>query len=155
MRVIGCGNPEAGDDAVGLVAVDRARSELERMPGVEVVRTGAGLHVADLLAGVDAAVVVDAVRAPAGGRAPGTLVRAEAGPEGLPAEVGSSLSSHGFGVAEAIGLVAALDGAPRVVFLGLEVEQVTAGSPPSDAVAEALPRLVEAVVAEARTLAGT
>jgi hydrogenase maturation protease len=151
--VIGLGNPEAGDDAVGLLAVDRARAELEAIPGVEVVLTGAGLHVLDLLTGVEAAVVVDAVRAPAGGRTPGTLVRAEAGREGLPAEVGSSLSSHGFGVAEAVGLAAALERAPRVVLLGVEIAQVAAGSPLSDAVAAALPRLVEAVVAEARALA--
>lgn len=154
VRVVGVGNPEAGDDAVGLLAVRAARADLESL-GAEVVETGAGLHVVDLLSGARAVVVVDAVRTPSGGRAPGTIVRAEAGPEGLPSEVGSSLSSHGFGVAEAVGLVAALDDAPRVVFLGVEVADVTAGHGLSGAVAAALPELAARVLTEAQLLSAT
>jgi hydrogenase maturation protease len=80
-------------------------------------------------------------------------VRAEAGPEGLPAEVGSSLSSHGFGVGEVVGLAAALGSAPRVVVIGVEVADLTAGHPPSEPVASSLPEVVARVVAEARSLA--
>ena len=58
-------------------------------------------------------VVVDAIRTPAGARPPGTVVRADAGPDGLPAEIGSSLSSHGFGVVEAFGLASAIGPTPR------------------------------------------
>jgi hydrogenase maturation protease len=152
VRVVGVGNPDAGDDAAGLLAVRAARPELEAL-GVEVLETGAGLHVVDLLRDAEAVIVVDAVRAPRGGRAPGTIVRAEAGPEGLPAEIGSSLSSHGFGVAEAVGLAAALEEAPRVVFIGVEVADVTAGHAPSEPVASSLPEVVTRVVAEARSLA--
>ena len=149
VRVIGVGNPEAGDDAVGLEVVRAARPALEGL-GAEVVETGAGLHVLDLLRGVDAVVIVDAVRAPHGGRPPGTIVRAETGPGGLPAEVGSSLSSHGFGVAEAVGLAAALEDAPRVVFLGVEIAAVTAGHGLSAPVASSVPELEARVVAEVR-----
>jgi hydrogenase maturation protease len=154
VRVIGLGNLEAGDDAVGLLAVRAARLELEGLHGVEVVETGAGAHVIDLLQGAGAAVVVDAVRAPSGGRSPGTLIRVEAGPDGLPAEVSSSISSHGFGIAEAVGLASALGEAPRVVFVGVEVAAVEAGRPLSGPVEAALPALVDAVVREARRLAG-
>ncbi len=80
-------------------------------------------------------------------------MRAETGPEGLPAEIGSSLSSHGFGVAEAVGLVTALEGAPRVVFLGVEIADVTAGHGISEAVAVALPELAARVAGEVRMLA--
>jgi len=152
--VIGLGNPEAGDDAVGLLSVQLARPELTELPGVEIVQAGAGVHVIDLLQGIEAAVVVDAIRAPLGGRAPGTVVRVEAGPEGLPAEASSSLSSHGFGIAEAVGLAAALGEVPLVVFIGVEVAELTAGSPLSAPVEAALPALVAAVVEEARRLAG-
>lgn len=151
VRVVGVGNPEAGDDAVGLVVVRSARPALEAL-GAEVVETAAGLHVLDLLRGIDAAVVVDAIRAPGGGRPAGTVVRAEAGPEGLPAEVGSSLSSHGFGVAEAVGLAAALDEVPRVVFLGVEISDVTAGHGLSEPVASSVPELEARVVAEVRRI---
>ena len=112
VRVIGVGNPEAGDDAVGLVVVRAARAELEALPASMSSRPGRGCMWWTCSTCAQAVVVVDAVRAPHGGRPPGTIVRAEAGPGGLPAEIGSSLSSHGFGVAEALGLAAALDGAP-------------------------------------------
>ncbi len=148
VRVIGCGNPDAGDDAAGLLAVRAAR---ERLPEtVEIVEAGPALQVLHLLDDVDEAIVVDAVRAPAGDRAPGTIVRAESGPEGLPAVLRSSLSSHGIGLAEAVGLAVALGPVPRVVFLGVEAEDVTAGAPLSAQVEAALATLVDAVVTEAQ-----
>jgi hydrogenase maturation protease len=146
VRVIGCGNPDAGDDALGLLAVRRARDRLP--PDVEVVEAAVALHVLDLLDGADAAVVVDAVRTPGGTRDPGTLVRAEATIDGLPVDVRSSLSSHGLGLAEAVGLAAAVGPVPRLVFLGLEVGDVRIGESLSPAVAEAMPELVDTLVAE-------
>jgi len=101
--VVGCGNPDAGDDAVGLLAVREARPRLEAL-GVRVVEGAIGPDLSDLLADADAAVLVDAVRTPGGEREPGTLVRVVGGPEGLPGEVGVPLSSHGFGVGEAVAL---------------------------------------------------
>lgn len=154
VRVIGCGNLDAGDDASGLLALRRARPGLERIPGVEVVEAGPALRVLDLLGDAEAVVVVDAVRAPQGGRRPGEIVRAEAGRSGFPAAVRSSLSSHGLGVAEAVGLAAALDRAPRVILLGIEVADVTAGHPPSDAVATAIPDLARRIAGEAAALVG-
>ncbi len=154
VRVVGVGNPDAGDDAAGLLAVRSVRPRLEGLRGVEVVETGAGLHVVDLLDGIDAVVVVDAVREPLGRRPPGTIVRAEAGPEGLPADVGSSLSSHGFGVAEAVGLAAALHDAPIVVLLGVEVGDVTAGGGLSPPVAAAMPELGRRIEGEVERLTG-
>jgi hydrogenase maturation protease len=150
VRLIGCGNPEAGDDALGLVAVRRAAEALGDVPGLEIVEAATGLQVLDLLRGADAVVIGDAVRAPLGGRPAGTLVRVEAGPEGLTADVRSSLSSHGLGIADAVGLAAALEDVPRVVFLGVEVARVSTGDPLSEPVAAALPGLVEAVVGEVR-----
>jgi hydrogenase maturation protease len=152
VRVIGCGNPDAGDDAVGLLAVREARASLPA--GVEVVEAGLALRVLDLLDGVDAVLVVDAVRAPNGGREPGALVRAEGGAGGFPAELRSALSSHGLGLSEAVGLAGALGPLPRVVFVGVEAADLQAGHGLSPAVAEALPALVDAVIAEAGSLVG-
>jgi len=148
IRVIGCGTPDAGDDAVGLLAVRAARERLAAM-GVEVLESASPLDLVHLVEGADAAVVVDAVRAPSGGREPGELVRAEAAPgEPLPAELRSSLSSHGLGLAEAVGLAAALGAAPRLVVLGVEAGDVTAGAGLSAPAAAALPDLVERLLAE-------
>jgi hydrogenase maturation protease len=153
VRVIGCGNPDVGDDAAGILAVARARDDLTAIPGVEVIPRASPLEVVHLLEGADAVVVVDAVRTAGGGRTPGELVRAVSGPEGMPAELRSSLSSHGLGVAEAVALAAATGTAPHVVVLGVEAEDATAGGPLSDVVAAALPQLTALIVAEARALA--
>jgi hydrogenase maturation protease len=152
-RVIGCGNPDAGDDAAGIVAVERAREELESIPGVEVLPLVSPIDVVHHLDGAHAVVVADAIRTPGGARPPGTVVRAVAGPDGLPAEIGSSLSSHGFGVVEAFGLASAIGPLPRVVVVGVEAEQTAPGRPMSGAVRAALPYLTEVVVREARSLA--
>jgi hydrogenase maturation protease len=152
VRVIGCGNADAGDDAVGILAVRAAGDALRALPGVEVVDEAAPMAVVHLLEGADAAVVVDAIRTPGGGRSPGTVIRAEAGPEGLPAEIRSSLSSHGLGVAEAVGLAVALGPAPHVVVLGVEAGQAEPGGGLSEAVREAMPRLVELLLTEAGAL---
>jgi hydrogenase maturation protease len=148
VRVIACGNPDAGDDAVGFVVGE----ELARR-GLDVVFARAAVDVLDRLDDVDVAIVIDAVRTPGGGRAPGTLIRAEADDDGrLPAELRSSLSSHGLGVGEAIGLAGALGHAPSVVVHGVEAGDVTVGAPLSAAVRGAVPQLVSAVVADVERL---
>ncbi len=50
-----------------------------------------------------------------------------------------SLSSHGLGLGEVIGLAGALGSVRRLVFLGVEVADVEMGHPLSPPVAEALP----------------
>jgi hydrogenase maturation protease len=151
VRVIGCGNPEAGDDAVGLLAVGLARRRLP--PEVDVVEAGLALKVLDLLEDVDAVVIADAVRTPSGGRKAGALIHAIGDPDGLPAELRSALSSHGLGLSEAVGLAAAIGPLPRVVFLGVEAGDLTIGHGLSPAVAAALPALVDALVEEVAALA--
>ena len=96
--------------------------------------------------------MVDAVRSTGGVREPGDLVRAEAGHDGLPASLRTSLSSHGLGIAETIGLAAAMGSAPRIVFHGVEVGSVTAGSGLSAAVAAVVPALTQAVLADVRAV---
>ena len=146
VRVIGCGNPDAGDDASGLLVAEEVRARAPE--GVDVVAARDPLRLLDVLEGADRVVVVDAVRSPTGGRVPGTLVRAEAGPDGLPAALRSSLSSHGLGIAETIGLAAAVGNAPPIVFHGVEAGTIEAGSDLSDDVRAALPALVDAVLAD-------
>jgi hydrogenase maturation protease len=150
---VGCGNPDAGDDAAGLVAVDRARPLVPF--DVEVVTAPTALHVLDLLDDTETVLLVDAMRTAGAARSPGEVVRADTEGGGLPVTLRSSLSSHGLGLAEAVGLAAALGPVPRVVFLGIEVGDVTAGNGLSPAVEAAMPSLVEAIVHEAETRAGT
>ena len=146
VRVIGCGNPDAGDDAAGLTAVERARPLLRA--DVEVVTAPTGSQVLDLLDDADAVLLVDAMRTADRSRDAGALIRVEAGPDGLPVDLRSSLSSHGLGLAEAVGIASALGTLPRIVFLGIEVADVVAGAGLSPAVAAAIPDLVDAIVLE-------
>ncbi|MCB9685546.1 MAG: hydrogenase maturation protease [Alphaproteobacteria bacterium] len=138
MRLVGLGQPAAGDDGVGLRI---ARAVRQVLPDLEVVELTGAEGLIELLDGrptlvVDAAVV--AVE-------PGTLL--ELAPEHL-ARV-PAFSTHGIGVAEAIGLASALYGtevlhgltvlgiairAPRVLAEGLTPE-----------VAAAVPRAVDRV----------
>lgn len=148
--MVGVGSLGAGDDAAGILAVRAARAELERL-GVEVLEVGAGAHLLDALQGADAVVVVDAVRAP--GLEPGEIVRVEAGPAGLPLELGASLSSHGLGVAEAIALARAVADRPRIVVLGIGIAG-TRPSAVSGPVEASVPDLAARVVAEASALSG-
>lgn len=146
IRVIGVGSPDGGDDAAGLLAARAVRQRVG--PEVDVVEAASPLRVVDLLEGADVAIVVDAVRTGGGGRPRGTLVRAEAdGAGALAADLRSCLSSHGLGLAEALGLAAALGALPRVVLHGVEVGTVETGASLSPEVRAAMPALVDAVVA--------
>jgi hydrogenase maturation protease len=99
--VLGIGQTMRGDDAAGLETVrqwqsrfpltaSQVRVELSEMPGIALI---------DSLVGMDAAILVDAVRSssPAG-----TVIRM--GPEELASFTQGTASSHGWGVAETLHL---------------------------------------------------
>jgi hydrogenase maturation protease len=147
VRVVGVGRTLRGDDGAGpLVARALAAEALE---GVDVRECpGEFDALLDLWEGVDAVVVVDAVRS---GAAPGTRVRVDAVATRVPAPAGPSL--HGFGLAEAIEFARALDRLPPVLVVhGVEAGDVTPGAGLSPAVAAALPALAAAVRDEALRL---
>jgi hydrogenase maturation protease len=117
--VIGVGNDRRGDDRSGL---DVVRALALRLGGraqlVECTR-----DITDLLelwSDREDVIVVDGVRS---GRAPGTVVRFEVGPEGLPAF--GPTSTHGLSLSEAVGLGRTLGRYPRrLVVYGIEVGDV-------------------------------
>ncbi len=102
VRVVGLGQPAAGDDGAGLAVVDRLRAR--GVPGgVEVLAVAGAPALADEVRVPCPVVVVDALV----GAAPGE-VRIVA-PEDLGADARSRLSGHGLGVGEAIALARAID----------------------------------------------
>lgn len=141
VTVLGVGSPQ-GADRLGWDVLELLRGALAgRGPaGVELHaldRPGAALL--EYLGGRELVVVVDAV---ALGEPRGTLVRLEGGAiEDAPARV----SSHGFGVADALGLARALGTGPRrLIVLGLE----PGDAPATPFAAEEVERLAQAVLAE-------
>jgi hydrogenase maturation protease len=95
--------------------------------------------------GLDAVVVVDAVRS---GAPAGTLHRLDAGDGPLPRDLGLA-STHAMGIADALELGRALGRAPRrVVVLGIEGASFGMGEEMTPAVAAELDGLVASVLRE-------
>jgi hydrogenase maturation protease len=148
LLVLGLGNVLCGDDGVGAVAVHLLERRYRVPRGVEVLDGGTlGLSLLPLLEQARVAILVDAIRT---GEPPGTLVRLE-GDEVAPA-VAERLSVHQVGVADLLEAARWRDRyPPRLVLLGIVPESLELGVGRSTAVDAALPALVEAVVAEARS----
>ncbi len=142
--VIGLGNDLRGDDAAGLQAVRRLRAL-----GIEVhEEQGEALRLLDAWEGRDAVVLVDTMRS---GAPPGTLRRLDASAAPLPAQLSGSSSTHMVALAEAIELARTLGRLPRrVVVHAVEGDVFAAGAALSPPVADALPALADAVLAELR-----
>ena len=141
--VIGVGNRFRRDDGVGPAVV--ALLDPRELPGVRIVVTdGEPTALLEAWAGVDLAVVVDAVRCDPG--VPGRLHRMEL--LDTPAALVRS-SSHGLGLPEAVRLARALHRAPpRLVAYLVEVADVGYGTQLSSAVSAVLPGVADAVRAE-------
>jgi len=140
--VIGVGNAFRHDDGVGL-AVAEAIARLE-LPDLQVLTAiGEPGVLLDAWATADLVVVVDAavVELPEPGRlrrwTPDTVTESPV------------TSSHAFGLAQTYGLGRALGRFPRsLVVLSVDIADASDGLGLSDAVAAAVPDVVEAVFAE-------
>jgi hydrogenase maturation protease len=99
--VLGIGQSLRGDDAAGLAAVQMWQARYPESAARVKVETSElpGLALLDLLEGMDAAIVVDAVRSSAQA---GAVVRL--GPEELASFTADTGSAHGWGVAETLHL---------------------------------------------------
>jgi hydrogenase maturation protease len=147
-RVIGVGSP-FGDDRAGweVVAALEAALRSAAVPGRQVDiracdRPGAAL--VQMLAGVQHAVIID-VALSAGSRAGCVRWLSE-----REIEARRVLSSHGFGLAEALALARALGDAPsRVSVLAISATHLE-GEALSDPVREAVPVAVREVLARLR-----
>jgi hydrogenase maturation protease len=146
-RIIGIGNADCGDDAVGPAAVALL---LQAPPDGVVLHTARAdmLALIDTWQADDRVFLVDAVAATG---SPGRVVRIDASCDAVPAGLGSFVSSHGFSVAGAIELARVLGRLPaRLMVYGIEGAGFDPGAPLSPAVAAALPRLVARLRADCR-----
>lgn len=140
LRVVGCGNPWAGDDGAGVEVVRRVR-DCGRHACELLERPQAGVELMQLLEGAETVVFVDAVSsgAPAGTLHLLSLPSTEVESRGL-----GSLSSHGWGVAELLGLMKALGRpTPRLYLVGIEIGSAVPGASRSAAVEQAIRLVVE------------
>lgn len=117
--VIGVGNPDRGDDGVGLLVAERFEA-----PGVEVLKArGEAAELLSLLNGRHTVYLVDAISS---GSPPGTVHRLV---PPLPASIAAH-STHGLGLAQALELGQVLGTLPAaLVVVGIEGGSYTPGAP--------------------------
>ncbi len=139
--VIGIGNRDRGDDAVGPAAAERLAAR--GIPALEHSADGAALL--ELWDGHRRVILIDAMRS---GEQPGTIRRFDAWRECLP-KGAFGISSHLFGPVEAVETARALDRLPSCLLVfAIEGEAYGFGEPLSPAVDRALDTVVERVVEE-------
>jgi hydrogenase maturation protease len=146
--VVGVGNADRGDDAVGPIV---ARELAGRLPGdvTIVARGGDMLSLVEDWAGHAAVVIIDAA-APMG--LPGAIHRIDLRTDELPRDI-SMTSSHSFGVSEALDLARALGGAPECfVVYAVEGLSFDHGAPVTSEVMAAVDEATELVVSEVARL---
>jgi hydrogenase maturation protease len=140
LRVIGCGNPCGGDDSAGLEILRRLRERGEDAREF-VSLAQAGVEVLHALEGAELVLFLDGV---VSGEPPGTIHLLPLPSPRLESRALASLTSHGWGLTELLGLMAALGRrVPRIVLLGVELEGVAAGAARSPAVEAAIERVAE------------
>jgi hydrogenase maturation protease len=141
--IVGVGSPH-GDDAVGWLAVERLAGKVA--PSVRLVALRQPVELADHLEGCRRLWIVDGCR----GSQPGTVHRL-IWPDAR-IELATGYSSHGFGVAAALELTAALGRLPQqVVIFAIEAEDGRlreAGAGVSAEAESALAELEQRLIAE-------
>jgi hydrogenase maturation protease len=144
LRIIGVGNRWRGDDAAGLVVVDRLRGE--PLDGVDVFEhEGEPSGLLDEWQGAEAVWLVDAVSS---GAPRGTVHRHDAGRRELPADLFRA-STHTFGVADAVELARALGRLPAsLVVYGIEGRDFEAGARLGPEIEAAASEVVSAIADE-------
>jgi hydrogenase maturation protease len=156
IAVIGIGQSMRGDDAAGLEAVrlwQRIHASTAERPEVQVAMVEEPvLELVDLLDGMDAAILVDAV---CSGATAGTLHHIES--DRLSDFQDESASTHGWGIARVLRLCKAMrpkEGKPRIRILGIEAEQMEAGADLTLPIRRALPFVSSAIEEEIKALLG-
>lgn len=142
--VLGLGNLMRTDDAVGMLALQHLRADARLPVSVSLVEGGTlGLELLHPLQAATHLLAVDAIDA--GGR-PGTLLRF-AGDE--VADLPISKSVHLLGFSDLIGAMRLTGDVPaEIVVLGVQPEATGWGTQLTPKVEAALPKLVEAVIAQ-------
>ena len=144
--VIGVGNPIRADDNIGRVVVDLLRSRAPASVRL-IERDGEATALLADLQSARRAWLIDAAQS---GAQAGTVHRIDcAGNALLPRR---SVSSHGFGLAEAVALARALGGLPpHCIVYAIEAAEFTPGAAPSPAVMRAAGEVADAILAELAT----
>jgi hydrogenase maturation protease len=144
--LVGIGNFYRGDDAIGRIVARQIK--LRKLPHLWALEhEGEGTSLMELWKDVARVIVVDAVSSC---DVPGKIHRFDAHLQPLPAQV-FSISTHAFGLVEAVELARVLKQLPDcLIVFGIEGNQFKIGAQLSLLVREAIPKVIECVLGEAR-----
>jgi hydrogenase maturation protease len=122
--LIGLGNPQRGDDGVGIAVVRHVTEHT--IDGIEVVESDDPASLIDTWDGAERVVVVDAMKS---GRPAGTVLVLEVTEIPLPSDGWATGGTHALGLAAAVELSRALGRLPRrLLVVGVEADRLAAGS---------------------------
>jgi hydrogenase maturation protease len=122
--VIGVGNPHRGDDGAGRAVARRLKSLARQAFDIEEAN-GEAASLLSLFQGRDMVVLVDACQS---GEPSGSVQRFDVSRAPLPSTV-RAISSHGFGVADAIELARSLGELPsKIVVIAIECQSFEHGT---------------------------
>lgn len=143
MKVIGCGNPDRGDDQAGLLVSERVREQ-----GVQAeIHLGDPLSLLERWRSDDDVILVDAMMT---GAPVGTVRTWDDRLPRLPERL--AVSSHGFDIGKAIELAQTLERLPRTLRIyGIEGRQFERGAKISSEVGRAIETLARQIAAETLT----
>ena len=140
--VIGLGNPDRGDDAVGVQVAREVAAERLDVLALEFDDPSEALDAWDP---EDTVIIADAISS---GGAPGDIHVVDAVEQKLAAGNWSAGGTHALGLAAVVELARGLGQLPRrLVVVGVEAGQFDHGAPMSEAVQAAVPAAAEAVFA--------
>jgi hydrogenase maturation protease len=138
--VIGLGNPDRGDDAVG---VQVAREVAAERLSVNVLEFDDPSEALDAWEPEDTVILTDAISS---GGVPGDIQVIDAIAQKLPTGGWAAGGTHALGLAAVVELARSLGQLPRrLVVVGVEAAQFDHGAPLSEAVAAAVPAAAVAV----------
>lgn len=148
--LIGIGNPLRQDDSVGRVVARRIRRL--RLPALTVVEHPGDLSLLELWKRPDTVFIADCI---CSGAAAGTVRRFDARRHPLPGRI-FGVSTHGFGLLEAVEMARALNRLPqRLIVYGIEGAVFGNGGTLSAPVAGAVPRTVRHILEEIAVVTGS
>lgn len=144
MRVVilGAGNILLSDEGLGVRAIEQLQVTYPLPAGVEIIDGGTcGMEMLEDLEGLDALIIVDAIRA---ARKPGTAIRLTG--EAVPVFFKSKLSPHQIGLCDVLATLELLGRGPKyTAILGLQPLSLALGMTLTPEVELAMPTLLRMV----------
>lgn len=147
--VLGAGNILLTDEGLGVRAIERLPLSYCLPPAIRIIDGGtSGMEMLEDLEGLDALIMVDAIRA---GKPPGTPIHLAG--DAVPVFFRSKLSPHQIGLADVLATLELLGRAPKyTAILGMQPESLALGMELSETVEAGIPELLRMVADELATL---